>query len=98
VKPNDTLFIYARATKGRPMPLAIVRKSASELPSKVTLDDSTAMMPAMKLSNFQEVSVLARVSSSGNAMLQSGDLLGQVSPVVLGQQDKVEIVIDQVVE
>ncbi|MEN8218605.1 MAG: c-type cytochrome biogenesis protein CcmI [Pseudomonadota bacterium] len=98
VKPNDTLFIYARATKGQPMPLAIVRKSASELPSNVTLDDSMAMMPSMKLSNFQEVSVLARISTSGNAMLQSGDLLGQVSPVVLDQQDKVEIVIDQVVE
>jgi len=98
VKQNDTLFIYARATKGPPMPLAIVEKMASELPITVTLNDSQAMMPAMKLSSFQEVTVLARISSSGSAKLQPGDLQGQLSPVVLSQQDKVEIVINQVVE
>lgn len=96
VKSNDTLFIYARATAGSPMPLAIVRKSASELPISVTLDDSMAMMPTMKLSNFQEVAIIARVSSNGTAMLQTGDLLGQLSPVVLGKQEKVEIMINRV--
>ncbi len=96
VKPNDTLFIYARAVKGPPMPLAIEKKSASELPITVTLDDSMSMMPSMKLSSFQEIMVLARISSSGSAMLQSGDLQGQVSPIVLGKQDKVEVVINRV--
>jgi len=98
VNPNDTLFIYARATKGPPMPLAIVEKMASELPISVILDDSQAMMPSMKLSSFQEVTVLARISSSGSAKLQSGDLQGQLSPVVLSQQAKVEIVINQIAE
>ncbi len=98
VNPNDTLFIYARATKGPPMPLAIVEKMASELPITVTLDDSKAMMPTMKLSSFQEVTILARISKSGSAKLQAGDLQGQLSPVVLSQQDKVEIVINQIAE
>jgi cytochrome c-type biogenesis protein CcmH len=97
VNPNDTLFIYARATKGSPMPLAIVRKSASELPTTVTLDDSTAMMPAMKLSSFEEVAVLARISQSGLAMEQSGDLKGQISPVNIKTQNKVAVTIDQIV-
>ncbi|EDN68041.1 TPR repeat containing protein [Beggiatoa sp. PS] len=97
VKPNDTLFIYARATKGSPMPLAIARKLASELPITVTLDDSMAMMPAMKLSNFEEVAILARISQSGLATQQSGDLKGQISPVNLKAQNKVEVTIDQIV-
>lgn len=96
VKPNDILFVYARAMKGPQMPLAIVRKKANELPISVTLDDSMAMMPTMKLSNFQEIVVLARISSSGSASLKSGDLQGQVSPVILSKQDKVEITINQV--
>ena len=96
VKANDTLFIYARATTGSPMPLAILRKSASELPITVTLDDSMAMMPSKNLSSVQKVTVIARISSSGSAMLQSGDLIGKVTPVVLSQQDKVKITINQV--
>lgn len=96
VKPNDTLFVYARATKGSAMPLAIVKKSASDLPTSVTLDDDN-MMSAMKLSDFKEVTVMARVSHSGDAVPQSGDLQGQLSPVVLGEQDRVEIVINRIV-
>lgn len=97
VKPSDTLFIYARATKGSPMPLAIVRKTAGELPTSAILDDSMAMMPNMKLSSFKEVSVLARISRSGTAVPQSGDLLGQVSPVILGEKNQVTVTINETV-
>ncbi|RKZ92135.1 MAG: c-type cytochrome biogenesis protein CcmI [Candidatus Parabeggiatoa sp. nov. 1] len=95
VKPDDTLFIYATPSNSR-MPLAIVRKSVRDLPLLTTLDDSTAMTPSSKLSNFQEVNVVARISRSGDAKLQSGDLHGEVSPVILGKQEKVEITINQV--
>ncbi len=77
VAPGDTLFIFARAANGPRMPLAIVRRTAGELPVRFTLDDSTAMTPEMRLSNFKEVVVGARISKSGNAMPLSGDLLGQ---------------------
>jgi cytochrome c-type biogenesis protein CcmH len=96
VKPDDTLFVYATSSNSR-MPLAVVRKSARDLPLLTTFDDSMAMMPSSKLSNFQEVTVVARISRSGDAKAQSGDLHGQVSPVILGKQKKVEITINQVV-
>ncbi len=96
IKPNDTLFIYARATTGIPMPLAILRKSASELPITVTLDDSMAMMRDKNLSSVPEVTVMARISSSGSARLQTGDLVGKVTPVVLSQQNKVEVTINRI--
>lgn len=76
VAAGDTLFIFARAANGPRMPLAIVRRTAGELPVRFTLDDSTAMTPEMRLSRFSAVVVGARISKSGNAMPQSGDLLG----------------------
>jgi len=97
VKQGDTLFIYARPTQGSPMPLAIVNQAASNLPVKVTLDDNMAMMPAAKLSNHKEVTILARVSSSGGATLQSGDLQGIVTPVSVGIEDVVQVVINEIV-
>ena len=92
--PGDTLFVFARAVSGPRMPLAIVRKQVSDLPLTVTLDDSTAMAPSMKLSNFDRVTVGARVSKSGMAMPQSGDLQGLVTPVVPGTAQAIELNID----
>jgi len=94
VKPDDTVFVFARATQGPRMPLAIVRKQVRDLPLKVSLDDSLAMSPAMVLSKFPEVSVGARISRSGNAIPQSGDLQGSKSPVAVGKDLSVAVTID----
>lgn len=93
---QDTVFIFARAVQGPRMPLAIVRKQVAELPVTVTLDDSLAMSPAMVMSNFSEVTIGARISKSGNAMPQSGDLQGTVSPVQVQAGASVEVVINEV--
>jgi cytochrome c-type biogenesis protein CcmH len=96
VGPDDSLFVYAKALSGPPMPLAARRARAGDLPLSLTLDDSTAVMPTMKLSQFEQVTVGARISKSGQAMPQSGDLEGEVSPVETGQVGKVKILIDRV--
>ena len=96
--PDDTVFIFARAVSGPRMPLAIARKKVSDLPVSVTLDDSMAMSPAMVLSRFPQVTLGARISKSGQAISQSGDLQGIKSPVTPGQKEPVQIVIDEVVE
>jgi cytochrome c-type biogenesis protein CcmH len=96
VSPGDTVFIFARAEKGPRMPLAILQLKASELPTRFSLDDSSAMAPGMKLSAFPSVMVVARVSKSGNASAQSGDLEGSVGPIKPGTQN-IQISISRVI-
>jgi cytochrome c-type biogenesis protein CcmH len=86
VAPGDTVFIFARAAEGPRMPLAILRKRASDLPVQFTLDDSMAMTPQMKLSAFQLVVIGARISKSADASQQPGDLQGLSAPVKVGAQ------------
>jgi cytochrome c-type biogenesis protein CcmH len=97
VSPTDTVFILARAATGPKMPLAVLRKQVKDLPLEFTLDDSMAMQPALKLSGFDEVVVVARVSKSGNAIPQPGDLEGSVQAVKPGSKN-LSLVIDSVVK
>lgn len=95
VAAGDTLFVFARAAQGPRLPLAIVRRPVGEWPAAFTLDDSMAMAPKLKLSGFAQVVVSARVSRSGNATPQPGDLIGHSAPVTPGVQG-LHILIDAV--
>jgi cytochrome c-type biogenesis protein CcmH len=92
--PNDTVFIFARAVDGPKMPLAILRKQVKDLPATFTLDDSLAMAPNVALSKFASIVVGARVSKSGNAAPQPGDLEGYSPAVKVGATGLV-VVIDR---
>ena len=83
-QPDDTLFVFARTAEGSRMPLAILRKQVKDLPFTFKLDDSMAMSPASALSTASKVIVGARISKSGNAVPQAGDLSGQSAPVKVG--------------
>lgn len=96
VAQTDTLFIFARAEKGQKAPLAVLRKQVKDLPLQFTLDDSMAMQPQMGISNFDRVVVLARVSKSGEAKAQSGDLEGSTGSIRPGSKG-LNIVIDSIV-
>jgi cytochrome c-type biogenesis protein CcmH len=97
VDPEDTLFIYAQASEGSPMPLAVIRRQAGELPVEITIDDTMAMVPNHKLSNFEIVKVQARISKSGNAEVSSGDIVGINENVVVSSEETVEIEINQII-
>lgn len=96
VHPEDPVYIFARAAEGPPMPLAIVRKQVKDLPLTVTLDDSMAMLPQLKLSNFKHIVLGARVAKSGNAQGAPGDLEGWTGEVTVGEDSQKILVIDQV--
>ena len=96
VSPTDTVFVFAKAVSGPPMPIAVIRAQAKDLPKKFVLDDSSAIMSSMKLSSFKEVTVDAKISKTGDATQKSGDLRGEVASVKVGSSN-VQLTIDKIV-
>lgn len=95
VNIDDTVFIYAQAVSGPPMPIAVVRKKVSDLPLQTKLNDSMAMIPSNALSSYKQVKLTARISKSGNAIPESGDLIGTVNSVETNLNEPVDITISQ---
>ena len=95
--PDDAVFVFARAAEGPRMPLAVLRKQVKDLPLRFELDDSMAMTRGRELSSVERVVVGARVSKSGSATPQAGDLEG-VSQVIRPGARGVLITIDSAVQ
>lgn len=93
--PQDTVFVFARASEGAGPPLAALRVRADQLPMAFELTDAMAMMPDNKLSKYKEVTLAARVSKSGQPMAAAGDLEGTLAGVKVGSKD-IKLTIDKV--
>jgi cytochrome c-type biogenesis protein CcmH len=96
VQPDDLVFVFARAAQGPPMPLAVLRRKAADLPLQFNLNDSMAMAQGLSISAFPQVVVGARISRSGNATPQPGDLQGATAPIA-NNASGVTVTIDTVV-
>jgi cytochrome c-type biogenesis protein CcmH len=94
ITPTDVVFVYATPTDGQRMPLAIVRKTADNLPFDFVLDDSTAMNSASKLSSQTKVTLKVRISKSGEAMTRPGDWMGVLENVAVGSRN-LKLVVNQ---
>lgn len=92
VQPDDAVFVFARALSGPPMPLAVKRLKVSDLPARISLSDVDAMMPELKISRFDQVQLVARVSRAGNAT--QGEWTGQVGPVANTARETLTLLID----
>ena len=94
IPPNASLFVIARQAGGPPMPVAVEKLAGADFPREVVVDDGDSPMPTMKLSQLHNVGGLARISGSGNAMPQPGDLEAKAKPS--GPSGAVELVIDSI--
>lgn len=93
--PKDAdLFVMAKANQGPPMPLAVQRLNVSQWPITVTLDDSMAMMETLRMSEFAEIIITARISKSGVGNATAGDLQGH-SVVISSKDKKVDVTISE---
>jgi cytochrome c-type biogenesis protein CcmH len=93
---RGTLFVFAKAVNGPPMPLAVARFDNPTLPLTVTLDDSMAMAPGMNLSSAKQVQLIARVTASGQVRGEPGDLEGSSAPLdVAAKKQVLALVIDR---
>jgi len=93
VSPSDSVFVLVRAIDGPRVPLAVTRHTVADLPLRFELNDSQAMTPEMKLSRFERVEVLVRISRSGNAIPRSGDLFAQ-SAAITPRSQGLALVVD----
>jgi cytochrome c-type biogenesis protein CcmI len=98
VGPNDTLFVFAKAAHGPPMPLAITRLTAAQLPASLTLTDAMGMVPGLSLSRYPQIVVGARISKSGNAIPQRGDLQTLSASMTTAQTEPVQLIIAERVD
>ena len=90
--PGDSVFIFARAVSGPPAPLAVKRVTVADLPITVELSDADAMMAQLKLSNFPEVQLMARISRAGQPT--AGEWVGRSQPLSSNTQALQQLTID----
>jgi cytochrome c-type biogenesis protein CcmH len=95
LESSDTLFVFARATEGPPMPLAAVKGTAGDLPAAITLDDTAMLRSGDKLSQYAELTITARITRSGQPMAASGDMQSDSVTVRPGYDKSVSLVINQ---
>ncbi|MCT7357958.1 c-type cytochrome biogenesis protein CcmI [Thalassolituus pacificus] len=95
VDPADTVFVLARALSGPPMPLAVQKLTVAQLPLVITLSDAQAMAPGMNLSSHEQVTLVARISKSGQPMPQSGDWQIEQSPVSNHEENLIKLTISE---
>lgn len=97
LSPSDTVFVLARPASGSRMPLAVARTTVAALPYRFTLDDSMAMAAGATISSHAQVVVAARVSKSGTAVPQKGDIEGTSAPVAPGTTG-MKVVLSKIVD
>ncbi|MBT10729.1 MAG: hypothetical protein CMI02_01675 [Oceanospirillaceae bacterium] len=95
VKADDTVFVLARAVSGPPMPLAARKLTVADLPQVITLSDAQAMAPGMNISSYDQLTLVARVSASGQPQPQSGDWQALKTPVSNQEESMIRLVVDE---
>jgi cytochrome c-type biogenesis protein CcmH len=94
VQAGDTLMVIARKP-GERMPVAVLRTAVTAFPMSFVLNDALAMSPNALISQLPEVSVEVRISKTGMAMPESGDLISAPQTIKVGTKN-IRLMINQV--
>ena len=95
INKNKAVFIYAKPiNSSNNMPIIVLRKTVADLPLLVEMNDSMSMLPSNKLSDYKSVQVLARISNSGNAKSEKGDLIGIVESMSTTSKNITKLIIN----
>ena len=97
-KPDDLVFVFAKAENGPPAPLAVKRLQVSDLPIEVVLSDADAMMPQFRLSLFEQIVISARLAKSGNPVAQPGDIQSEIVTSSNTNSETIELIISNPVQ
>ena len=95
--PGAALFIFARAPEGGP-PVAVIREAASSIPGEFSLSDANNMLPGRSLGDFEALTIVARISASGQPTEQPGDVYGEVLYIPEQGDAIIDLALDQVVQ
>jgi cytochrome c-type biogenesis protein CcmH len=94
------LYVYSKQPTGMPMPIAVVRQPLEQIvkgfPIEISMNDGNSLQPTRKLSDFKQIKIGARISFTGNAMPQAGDLQSDEVLVDMPYSKVVELNIDKV--
>lgn len=94
IKPGDIVMVIARKP-GERMPVAVLKVAATDFPMGFTLNDALAMNPSAPLSQLSEASIEVRISKTGMAKPEAGDLISTAQTIKVGAKD-VRLLVDQV--
>ncbi|MDN3395839.1 MULTISPECIES: c-type cytochrome biogenesis protein CcmI [unclassified Pseudoalteromonas] len=94
---NGILFVFAKAAKGSPMPLAVVKLTDYSFPITVELSDANAMMAGLNLSSASEIIISARISNDDSVMPSTGELEGHSQVLASKEVRQVQLNIDTLI-
>ena len=94
IKAGDVLMVIARKP-GERMPVAVLKTPVTAFPINFVLNDALAMSPNALISQMPEVSVEVRISKTGMAMPEAGDLISLSQTIKVGTTNA-RLIIEQI--
>jgi cytochrome c-type biogenesis protein CcmH/NrfG len=94
---QGTLFVFAKAANGPPMPLAVVKLTDYSFPIEVQLSDSNAMVAGLTLSSVDKIILTARISKDASVMPSTGELEGRSDVLERSQTKAYDLLINELI-
>ncbi len=98
IPPDGFLFVYAQAVAGPAMPIAAIKMPLPQFPVSVELSDANSMMAGVKLSDYPNFIIKARISADGNVNNSAGQWQGQSDAIAAGEQENIKVLVSELLQ